>query len=174
VLKAHVNDALQRALRPGDYVQSVHFLGGVTAGQRSAILVLSTDPLAEAALALHDNLLCQGHRLSLRRPQGWGVEHQRAVDALPVVTLRGETHTSRMGASLLNAIGRSDCVTVTDEDFGVTAAAMAGDTEALTQWRLSSRELLGASPLLAHASTTRDFESLLQKAWLDSATRHPA
>ena len=88
VLCEHVNAAVQRALRPGSYVSSAHFCGSQSAtGTRSAILVLGSDALAEAVLGMHEALLCQGHRLAIRRPQGWGAAEQRAVEALPQIRL---------------------------------------------------------------------------------------
>lgn len=89
---------------------------------------------------------------------------------VPVISRRGRTHTSRMGASLLGAIGRNDCVADSDAGFAVRAAALASNLEALADWRLTARDALLASPLLAHADFTREFESLLEKAWITPLT----
>lgn len=84
---------------------------------------------------------------------------------VPVVTLRGRTHTSRMGASILNAIGRPDWVADTDDDYVSTITRLAADVNALAQWRLEAREVIAASALLDEVGFTREFESLLEQAW---------
>ena len=89
---------------------------------------------------------------------------------VPVLTLRGRTHTSRMGASILSAIGRSDWIAVDDAGFVACAAAVASDLAGLARWRAQAREYLRASPLLDAARFTRDFERLLQEAWRRTGT----
>jgi predicted O-linked N-acetylglucosamine transferase (SPINDLY family) len=84
---------------------------------------------------------------------------------VPVVTLRGRTHTSRMGASILNAIGRPDWVTHTDDDYVSTITRLAADVNALAQWRQEARAAISASALLDEVGFTREFESLLEQAW---------
>jgi protein O-GlcNAc transferase len=84
---------------------------------------------------------------------------------VPVVSLRGRTHTSRMGASLLSAIGQTDWVADSDAAFAKAAARLATDTEGLARWRAGSRARLQASVLLDQAGFTSAFESLLERAW---------
>ena len=84
---------------------------------------------------------------------------------LPVVTRRGRTHTSRMGASLLGAIGRGEWVADTDAEYVSRAVALATDPQALAAWRASAREHMASSPLLDHASFARRFEAVLEQAW---------
>ena len=83
---------------------------------------------------------------------------------VPVVSRSGRTHTSRMGASLLGAIGRQDCVAQTDAEFVARAATLASSLDTLANWRATARDVLAASPLMAHAAFTREFEDLLDKA----------
>ena len=84
---------------------------------------------------------------------------------VPVVTLRGRTHTSRMGASLLGAIGQPDWVAESDAGFAQAAARLATDIEGLARWRAQSRTRLQASELLDRPGFTSAFESLLDQAW---------
>ena len=86
---------------------------------------------------------------------------------LPVVTLRGRTHTSRMGASILGAIGRTDWVTDSDADFARVAAALAADATGLAQWRERSRDHIAASSLCDGAGFSRAFEAALELAWAE-------
>ena len=93
---------------------------------------------------------------------------------LPVVSLSGRTHTSRMGASLLGAIGRSDWVVHDDESFPRLAAALAADAPALAQWRASARVHMASSVLCDGPGFARTFEQALEKAWITSAAGEDA
>jgi protein O-GlcNAc transferase len=84
---------------------------------------------------------------------------------VPVVTLRGRTHTSRMGASILSAIGHAQWVAPDDAGYVARAVALAGDLAALAHWRTEARARLRASPLLDQAAFARSFENLLHDAW---------
>jgi predicted O-linked N-acetylglucosamine transferase (SPINDLY family) len=92
---------------------------------------------------------------------------------LPVVTRRGATHASRMGASLLGAIGRGDWVADDDRRYIDCAAALAADTGALAAWRAGARVHLQGSALLDHAGLARQFEALLEQAWLQGGNKAP-
>ncbi len=84
---------------------------------------------------------------------------------VPVVSLRGRTHASRMGASILSAIGRADWVASDDAGYVERAVALATDLAGLAAWRAAAREHLRAGPLLDRAQFTRDFESAIERAW---------
>lgn len=84
---------------------------------------------------------------------------------VPVVSLRGRTHASRVGASILSAIGRTDCVAADEAGYVASAVALASDPEALAAWRAASRDALLASPLLDHRGFTRQFEAEIERAW---------
>lgn len=84
---------------------------------------------------------------------------------VPVVTRRGMTHTSRMGASLLGAIDQKDWVAESDADFTRIVTKLATDIDSLATWRKSARDRMAASPLLDERGFTRDFEALLLRAW---------
>jgi predicted O-linked N-acetylglucosamine transferase (SPINDLY family) len=84
---------------------------------------------------------------------------------VPVITLRGRTHTSRMGASILGAIGRPDWVAETDAAFAQRAAAMVADSAALAAWRAKARGHIAASALCDGPGFTRAFEAALEVAW---------
>lgn len=87
---------------------------------------------------------------------------------VPVVTRAGRTHTSRMGASILTAIGQSDWVGASDADYIAIATRLAHDTNLLSTWRARARTQLQASPLMDSQRFTRDFERLLEQAWSGS------
>jgi len=84
---------------------------------------------------------------------------------VPVLSLRGRTHTSRMGASILTAIGRPDWVSESPAALAAAARRLAGDASALSAFRSDARRQLRSSPLLAGPAQTRHFEDLLFQAW---------
>ena len=84
---------------------------------------------------------------------------------VPLVTRRGRTHTSRMGASILDAIGRDDWIAHDDEGFARLAATLAADAEALVRWRSGARSHLAYSALCDGPAFARAFENALEQAW---------
>lgn len=84
---------------------------------------------------------------------------------VPVVTQRGRTHTSRMGASILTAVGKPEWVAESDEDFVRIVSALAGDEPSRLQWRAEARTVMRASELCDEAGFTSDFEQALLQAW---------
>lgn len=54
---------------------------------------------------------------------------------VPVVTLAGDRHASRVGVSLLRAVGLSDLVARDEDDFVRIAASLADDRSRLESWR---------------------------------------
>lgn len=84
---------------------------------------------------------------------------------VPVVTLAGRTHVSRVGASLLGSVGLADLVASNPEDYVATAAGLAADLPRLEGLRKGMRERLRASPLLDAAGFARGVEAAYRKAW---------
>jgi len=84
---------------------------------------------------------------------------------VPVITLAGDVHMSRVGASLLSAAGLEDLVTSRAEDYVQTAAALARDSVRRHALRRTMRERLQASPLLDRARFVEGLEAGLRLAW---------
>jgi predicted O-linked N-acetylglucosamine transferase (SPINDLY family) len=84
---------------------------------------------------------------------------------VPVVTLEGPTHASRMGASVLAAAGFPEWIAPTPERYVEICAALAGDLDGLQATRSSLRERLRASPLMDGARFTADLERLYREMW---------
>jgi predicted O-linked N-acetylglucosamine transferase (SPINDLY family) len=66
---------------------------------------------------------------------------------VPVLTLAGATHASRVSASLLTAVGLTDWITGTAEEFVAKAAAIGADVTALATLRAGLRAQIATSPL---------------------------
>jgi protein O-GlcNAc transferase len=84
---------------------------------------------------------------------------------VPVVTLMGGTHRSRVGASLLRNVGLEGLVAHDAPSYREAAAALASDTERLEELRRSLRQTMAASPLTDGAGFTRDLEGAFREIW---------
>ena len=83
---------------------------------------------------------------------------------VPVITLAGESHVSRVGVSLLRAVGLTECVAQSTEEFVRIAVRLAADRKALATLRAVLRERLSSGPLGQTTAFTRNWESALSKA----------
>lgn len=79
---------------------------------------------------------------------------------VPVVTLAGPTHASRVSASILGAAGRDGWVAHTPDEYVAIAASLAKDRPA----RADLRAGVEASPLCDAARFTRGFEAAILDA----------
>jgi protein O-GlcNAc transferase len=92
---------------------------------------------------------------------------------VPVVTLAGDRHTSRVGVSLLHAVGHSEWIAHDDADYVAKAAALAADPARLAAARAALREEMRRSPLLDHAGQAGRFGAALRQVWREWCTRSP-
>ncbi len=89
---------------------------------------------------------------------------------VPVVSLRGLTHASRMGASLLAAAGQAHWVAGSEADYIGITSALAAFPAARMAWRRTARAQLRASELFDDTGFTRCFEQAVLDSWLQRAT----
>lgn len=89
---------------------------------------------------------------------------------VPVVTMAGRVHNSRVGASLLNQIGHPEWIAENREHYVAIACALAADLTQLSQLRQQLRGVMNASPLMDEIRFTRDMEAALREAWCDHPT----
>ena len=82
---------------------------------------------------------------------------------VPVVTLPGGRFSSRMGKSVLSAVGLEEFVASDKEDYVQIVTRLASDRDRIRSLRLSLRNQVARSPLCNTAEFTRDFEAVLQK-----------
>lgn len=86
---------------------------------------------------------------------------------VPFVTLRGDRHAGRVGASILSGIGLPELIAETDEDYLEIAAGLAGDVDRLDRLHGEIRGRLEASPFRDEAG----FTAKLEAAYAEMATR---
>ncbi len=86
---------------------------------------------------------------------------------VPVVTLRGDRHASRVGASIMTALGLDDLIAPTQDAYVAIAARLARDHDALATLRAGLRERMRASPLSDSAGFARAVEQAYRSMWRD-------
>jgi protein O-GlcNAc transferase len=84
---------------------------------------------------------------------------------VPVVTLRGDRHAARVGASLLTQVGLSDLIADSMEAYTEIAVASAGDVARLVDLRQSLRPRMAASPLCDAPAFARRVEAAYRAMW---------
>ncbi|MBS0190634.1 MAG: tetratricopeptide repeat protein [Phycisphaerales bacterium] len=82
-----------------------------------------------------------------------------------VVSIAGETHASRVGMSLLSAVGLSDLCAADEDQYVRVAVDLARDAPRRKQLRESLRPMLLASPLCDEAGFAGRLESVYRDAW---------
>lgn len=84
---------------------------------------------------------------------------------VPLVTLRGDRHCGRVGASLLTQVGLTDWIADSVDDYAEIAVALAENRSRLHELRRSLRARLLASPLCDAASFARKVENSYRTIW---------
>lgn len=95
--------------------------------------------------------------------------HTTASDALwaglPVLTRPGNSFASRVGASLLTAVGLPELIVDSDDAYEQTALSLAGNPAQLTALRQRLQANRLDCPLFDTARFTRDLERAYRLAW---------
>ena len=92
---------------------------------------------------------------------------------VPVITLAGETATSRGGASLLNALGLTGLVAHTTEEYIDIARQLANDRNRLHSMRLDLRTAYARSTLTNEEQFTQNLERMYREIWASWCMNHP-
>jgi predicted O-linked N-acetylglucosamine transferase (SPINDLY family) len=84
---------------------------------------------------------------------------------VPVVTLRGDRHAGRVGASLLTAIGLAELIAEDQDGYVTIATGLARDPTRLAHLRSGLRARMLASPLCDARDFARAMEGFYRNAW---------
>lgn len=86
---------------------------------------------------------------------------------VPVVTMAGDSHLSRVGNSLLRTVGLQELIADSEEQYCSLACRLASDVEGLVRFRATLRDRLLASPLADNIRFTGYLEQAYRKMWRD-------
>jgi predicted O-linked N-acetylglucosamine transferase (SPINDLY family) len=92
---------------------------------------------------------------------------------VPVVTLEGDRHASRVGVSLLHAVGMPELIAHGEDDYVAIAARLAADPGRLERLRHALRPKVERSPLCDGARFTRDLEQAYREMWATATGSQP-
>ena len=92
---------------------------------------------------------------------------------VPVITLAGNRHAGRVGASLLTRIGLADLVAPNAETYVERAATLAADAERRATLRGTLRQRFGRSGLTDGARFTRSLEEAFRRIWREWCRTRP-
>jgi predicted O-linked N-acetylglucosamine transferase (SPINDLY family) len=84
---------------------------------------------------------------------------------VPVVTLRGNRHAARVGATLLDAIGLDELVGSSMEDYRTIAIKLAADADRRAALRGTLRQRMLQSPLMDAPLLARAIEQVYRDEW---------
>jgi predicted O-linked N-acetylglucosamine transferase (SPINDLY family) len=84
---------------------------------------------------------------------------------VPVVTLVGSTHVSRVSASLLTSLGRSEWIAHSEDEYIEKCIGLAADLPALAEARAAQRERMRLSPLCDATRFTAHLEAAYRDGW---------
>jgi FkbM family methyltransferase len=92
---------------------------------------------------------------------------QAFLMGVPVITLVGPRHASRVGLDILTRLEMQFFAAQSHEEYVKKAVALAANPEALTKIRETMRNRLAASPLCNYKLITNDIENAYRKMWHD-------
>ena len=84
---------------------------------------------------------------------------------VPVITLGGDRHSGRVGASILTRVSLADLVAETEADYVEMAVALANDLDRLSAMRRDLRSRMQMSPLCDAHTFARDVEAAYREMW---------
>jgi predicted O-linked N-acetylglucosamine transferase (SPINDLY family) len=92
---------------------------------------------------------------------------------VPVVTVAGQTHVSRVSASLLTHLGRPEWIANSENEYIEKCAGLAADLPRLAEIRAGQREHMRLSPLCDAARFTVHLEEAYREMWRRRCAEEP-
>ncbi|HEY9154532.1 MAG TPA: hypothetical protein VIM69_05340, partial [Opitutaceae bacterium] len=90
---------------------------------------------------------------------------------VPVISLRGDRHASRVGASLLTAVGHPEWIAADTDAYVRIASDLATRRDQLPEIRAGLRLQMNASPLLDFKGQAARFGEALRACWIETVTQ---
>ena len=143
--------------------------------RRRTLDILASEGVAEDRVRMLDRAPTHAQHLALYQQMdialdpfpyhGTTTTCQALWMGLPVITLAGRTHVSRVGVSLLNRIGLCELVAQTPEQYTHIATQLAADLPWLNELRQGLRQRMAGSPLMNAPRFARNIESAYRQMW---------
>ena len=86
---------------------------------------------------------------------------------VPLITLRGDRHASRVGHALLSYLGLEEYCASSAEEFVAITKSLSGDPERLSMLRQTMRERMAQSRLLDGVDMGAALGEILRQAWAE-------
>lgn len=90
----------------------------------------------------------------------------------PVISLAGECHRSRVGASLLTAAGLGDLICSNEAEYVKKAVQLANDVDRVKLYKANLREILATSSLTNAGRFTAHLENIYRTIWKEWCAQH--
>jgi protein O-GlcNAc transferase len=142
-----------------DYVMGLFVQRGMTAGR---IELLSWESAMGGHLETYNRI---DIALDTFPYNGTTTTCEAAWMGVPVITLAGYTHASRVGASLLSNTGIPDLIAATPDEYLARAVNLADSTQRLQRLRGSLRDMMMRSPLTDAKRFIIDLENAYRAMW---------
>ena len=84
---------------------------------------------------------------------------------VPVITLAGVRHVSRVGVSLLQQVGLAELIAEDEDSYIALAVRLAADPQRLARYRQALRAQMAASPLCDAVGKTAALEAAFRQMW---------
>ena len=81
---------------------------------------------------------------------------------VPVVTLLGGDHLSRVGAGILRSVGCEELIATSEQDYVQKAVTLAIDSKRLKHYHKSLKDMFLSSPLSDVTSMVAAFEGFIE------------
>jgi predicted O-linked N-acetylglucosamine transferase (SPINDLY family) len=136
---------------------------------RDRIELLSWEPLAKGHLATYNRI---DIGLDTFPYAGTTTTCEAMWMGVPVITLAGNTHVSRVGVSLLSNVGLKELVAQTPEEYVEIAVNLARNMNRLLSLRTQLRDMMTRSSLTNANQFTRNIEDsylMMWEKWCKSA-----
>jgi len=86
---------------------------------------------------------------------------------VPVVSLRGETHAARLGASILTAAGHTEWIGADERAYEQIAVDLAGRIDEVRAGRTALRAQVETSPLMDEMAYLHAAEEMIARIWAE-------
>ena len=160
-----------KALPDAKLALKSHRMFGDPQARAAAVAKFATYEIARDRLIFHEGALSQAGHLAFYNEidvaldplvyNGTTTSCEALWMGVPVVTLAGDRHAARVGASLLTSAGMPELIAADRADYVAKAVALAADRNGLAARRASQRTRLVASALLDAPRFARKFAAFL-------------